>query len=305
MRRAQGTPLGDGARCWFFRRSWCWRARGTAARGRDGSGCGRGGGVPSTASEREGRGPPPGLAPRGQAVGVAHLCPDRDHVAGPGGQRSVTLFSSAAATCCRRKANCIFWAAGSSSRALMICGGGSCQARVGRGPLGSAPREGGAAYLVIVLLRVLVELVQGHQGVQGVRVRLRRGQRDPGQGRAGSRPPAERAAGCDGGRRRTQRHSLIVHSRGMGQPRPGAAPHPRRCVADVAGLQLPAPQVHAWPRTGPGPTGLAPCLSPGGRTPLALKCLCCGREVPLTREISAKCVFMSWSLTCTICRIPL
>lgn len=35
-------------------------------------------------------------------------------------QRSVTLFSSAAATCCRRKANCIFWAAGSSSKALMI-----------------------------------------------------------------------------------------------------------------------------------------------------------------------------------------
>lgn len=26
---------------------------------------------------------------------------------------------------------------------------------------------------------------------------------------------------------------------------------------------------------------------------------------PLTREISAKCVFMSWSLTCTICRTPL
>lgn len=36
------------------------------------------------------------------------------------GQRSVTLFSSAAAICCRRKASCIFWAAGSSSRALMI-----------------------------------------------------------------------------------------------------------------------------------------------------------------------------------------
>lgn len=36
------------------------------------------------------------------------------------GQRSVTLFSSAAAICWRRKASCIFWAAGSSSRALMI-----------------------------------------------------------------------------------------------------------------------------------------------------------------------------------------
>ena len=35
------------------------------------------------------------------------------------------------------------------------------------------PRGGWAPYLVVVLLRVLVELVQGHEGVQGVRVCLK------------------------------------------------------------------------------------------------------------------------------------
>lgn len=47
------------------------------------------------------------------------LCPET-MVAKTRGQRSVTLFSRAAAICWRRKASCIFWAAGSSSRALMI-----------------------------------------------------------------------------------------------------------------------------------------------------------------------------------------
>ena len=52
------------------------------------------------------------------------------------------------------------------------------------------PQGGPAPYLVIVLLRVLVELVQGHEGVQGVCVRLK------GQGRGcmthGGRRPCPR-----------------------------------------------------------------------------------------------------------------
>lgn len=52
-------------------------------------------------------------------TGLTHLRPEAA-VAEVRGQRSVTLFSSAAAICWRRKASCIFWAAGSSSRALMI-----------------------------------------------------------------------------------------------------------------------------------------------------------------------------------------
>lgn len=79
----------------------------------------------------------------------------------------MTLFSSAAAICCRRKASCIFWAAGSSSRALMIWG------KVPR--LRPQPRRGywgpprpclRESYLIIVLLCVLVELVQRHKGVK-------------------------------------------------------------------------------------------------------------------------------------------
>lgn len=60
--------------------------------------------------------------PRGcpvPALGITHLCP-KTVVAETRNQRSVTLFSRAAAICCKRKASCIFWAAGSSSRALMI-----------------------------------------------------------------------------------------------------------------------------------------------------------------------------------------
>lgn len=75
----------------------------------------------SSAGEREGLSPPPQLHSQGcptPAPGITHLCP-KTVVAETRGQRSVTLFSSAAAICWRRKASCIFWAAGSSSRALM------------------------------------------------------------------------------------------------------------------------------------------------------------------------------------------
>lgn len=51
---------------------------------------------------------------------------------------------------------------------------------------------------------------------------------------------------------------------------------------------------------------------PWGTTPFTLQCSLLPQggplgvlPEPLTREISAKCVFMSWSLTCTICLIPL
>lgn len=102
------------------------------------------------------------------------------------GQRSVTLFSSAAAICCRRKANCIFWAAGSSSKALMIWVGmgevgvemdteETCQITgpgVGTGRLPCTLPQGPRTYLVIVLLCVLVELVQCHKCVQRVCVCL-------------------------------------------------------------------------------------------------------------------------------------
>lgn len=52
---------------------------------------------------------------------ASHTCASRQHRQSEvRDQRSVTLFSSAAAICCKRKASCIFWAAGSSSKALMI-----------------------------------------------------------------------------------------------------------------------------------------------------------------------------------------
>lgn len=73
------------------------------------------------AFSRGGWGPQPqplGLLPRGAFRYLGYLRPKA--ALEIGGQRSVTLFSSAAAICCRRKASCIFWAAGSSSKALMI-----------------------------------------------------------------------------------------------------------------------------------------------------------------------------------------
>lgn len=97
-------------------------------------------------------------------------------------------------------------------------------------------------------------------------------------------------------------------------------PHPCRCMADTAPqswhdphphTQVPAhlpprPPLLSWEHSAPrsavpfqqwgfgeGAVGLGPGRGrqhiPGART----------------REISAKCVFMSWSLTCTICLMPL
>lgn len=80
----------------------------------------------SSAGERRGESCPPGPAPQGcPAPGPVHHTPVSQTVMlEVGGQRSVTLFSSAAAICWSRKASCIFCAAGSSSRALMILVGG-------------------------------------------------------------------------------------------------------------------------------------------------------------------------------------
>lgn len=67
--------------------------------------------------------PSPGLAP----ATARHTPVSQTVMLGWRSEESVTLFSSAAAICWSLNASCIFWAAGSSSRALIILVGEGVQ----------------------------------------------------------------------------------------------------------------------------------------------------------------------------------
>lgn len=123
------------------------------------------------------------------------------------------------------------------------------------------PRGGQAPYLIIVLLRVLVELVQGHEGVQGVRVCLRgrgrgcmthRGQKPCPRGWADTKgPPPIPSQHSD--TERARHRQLPIHAG------PGQAGLAQSCPSAP---RLPAPLWVLWAHH--LPPGLTPAHPPRG-----------------------------------------
>lgn len=108
------------------------------------------------------------------------------------------------------------------------------------------PQGGPAPYLVVVLLRVLVELVQGHDGVQGVCVRLKGrgrgcvthgGRRPCPSGRADAQgPPPTPSQRLDTQRARHRRLPIHAGPRQVGLAQscpqlPMRPMAPRRCLS--------------------------------------------------------------------------